>query len=215
VSEKSPETIAARLARLAPEFAVPRDVSRDARLEIFLSALRHWSASTNLIGRLSDEDLARHALESLLGVKLIGAGDRVVDIGAGGGFPGIPLAIAGFNVTLLEPRERRAAFLRHALRLLPGLNARVLVDRVERLSPSRFDAATVRAVGSLGRLVGKGEFLEPEGKLLIWTTKAAEQETEFQHGFRLDRTLPVPGSDHRVIAFFRKCSTGNTGAPIG
>jgi 16S rRNA (guanine527-N7)-methyltransferase len=210
VSEKSPEAFDPILSRLAPELGLVLPEGEREKLGAYLSELLAWNDSTNLFGRLSREDLARHALESTLGAPVFEPGDRLVDIGSGGGLPGIPLAIAGLDVTLLEPRERRSAFLRHVLRAVPGLKASVLVDRVEKLSASRFDAATVRAVGTLGALIGKGDFLEKDGKLVIWTTDPEKNAKDLEGGFRLDRVVPVPGASFRQIAVFRKRSTWNT-----
>ena len=210
MSESTPETFEALLAELSPEFSLwIRDDQRRG-LAAFLSELTAWNRTTNLIGRLSPTELARHALESASGAAFFEPGERIVDIGSGGGFPGIPLAITGLDLVLLEPRQRRAAFLRHVLRKTnPGLKASVLVDRVEKLSPSRFDAATVRAVGGLAGAIGRGDFLKEQGKLVIWTTDPQGQARSLEAAFRLEREAPIPGSVQRRIALFRKCSTGN------
>jgi 16S rRNA (guanine(527)-N(7))-methyltransferase RsmG len=180
-----------------------------------LEEVCRWRDAVNLVGRLSEEDLVRHALESALGTRLLDADDEIVDIGSGAGFPGIPLAALGHSVTLLEPRERRAAFLRHALRAIGGLNARVLAGRVEDLSQPPFAAACVRAVGELGMAIGRADFLREDGKLLVWTANVKLCEGELSSPFRLDGVLPVPGSRSRAIARFRKRSTWNTGPRTG
>lgn len=213
MSGSSPTT---PLARLAPDYGVVPDRELFRKIGAFLAELAGWRESTNLVGRLSEEDLAAHALESLLGVSLLEPRDRVLDIGSGGGFPGIPLAIAGFDVTLLEPRERRAAFLKHVLRRIPGLPARVSAGRVEDLEPgARFDAASIRAVGGLGPLLGAADFLAPAGKVLVWTADPAKLAAELAGGFTLEKRLPIPRSERREIALFRKCSTWNNAAPDG
>src|SRR5471032_302369 len=101
----------------------------------YLGELDAWRKRINLTGDLAPEDLCVHALESVAGVSLIPQGARVLDIGSGGGFPGVPLSIArpDISVTLLEPRSRRASFLRHVVRTVPISNAQVLAERVENL----------------------------------------------------------------------------------
>ncbi|CAN5823207.1 16S rRNA (guanine(527)-N(7))-methyltransferase RsmG [soil metagenome] len=81
---------------------------------------------------------------------------RVIDVGSGGGVPGIPLAIVMPNVrfTLLEPTAKKAAFLRRSAAALGLQNVDVVSDRAERAAHrkplrERFDAATARAVGHL------------------------------------------------------------------
>ena len=209
----SGSAILAALERLAPDFGVASD-SLLPRVETYLSELARWNASTNLVGRLSDEEMAAHALESLLGSRMLDPADRVLDIGSGGGFPGVPLAIAGFDVTLLEPRSRRAAFLRHALRSVAAGGA-VRTARLEEIGGDRYTAATVRGVGNLSRTLGDAGFLVESGKLLVWTAGGASLERDLEPGFRAERRLAIPLSERREIVLFRKCSTWNNAAPHG
>src|SRR5262245_61450873 len=85
-----------------------------SRLASYLSELDHWRRKVNLTGRLAPSELAEHALEAVLGSELIPHDARVVDIGSGAGLPGLPLAIArpDLDMTLVEPRQKRCAFLR-------------------------------------------------------------------------------------------------------
>src|SRR5262249_9405051 len=139
-----------------------------AALGRYLAELDAWRQRINLTGDLAPEDLAVHAFESAAGAPLLPEGARVIDIGSGGGLPGIPLAIArpDIRLTALEPRRKRAAFLRHVLRSVPVENGEVLEDRVERVEAAGWNVATVRAVGSLGELVGEAPFLSKGGALL-------------------------------------------------
>ena len=165
----------------------------------FLTELDAWRRRVNLTGRLRSEELVSHALESVLGAGLLPPGAQVVDVGTGGGFPGVPLAIVrpDLSVTWLEPREKRAAFLRHLARALPVENAIVRVGRAEDLPASSFDFATSRAI-RIETL--KAGFLQPRGGLLLWTTDS----TGVPSGFQRESTLSIPGSRHRVIALFRR-----------
>lgn len=203
------------LLRLGDRLGVPVSPERAEQLEHFLGELSRWKAATNLVGDLSQDDLTFHCLESALGARWIEARESVLDIGSGAGFPGIPLAIWGVRITLLEPRQRRAAFLRHALRGMPGpaLNATVRADRVEHLSRPAFDSATARAVGNLGNWTGKAKFLKSQGKLLVWAGDAGKLDME--RGFRLEESHPIPESRNRRILVFRRCSTGNIPGDAG
>ncbi|MGH9442629.1 MAG: 16S rRNA (guanine(527)-N(7))-methyltransferase RsmG [Thermoanaerobaculia bacterium] len=205
------DRVRSALARLGPDLGIAVDPERGERLVSYLRELTVWGGSTNLTGDLSEEDLVFHCLESALGADLLMPSENVIDIGSGAGFPGIPLAIWGIRITLLEPRERRAAFLRHVVRSLPGtgLNALVRADRVEKLSHPAYDAATARAVGDLGKRVGEAKFLKTRGKLLIWTSDPARYSRQLAPTFVLEDARPIPTSRAREIAVFRKCSTGN------
>jgi 16S rRNA (guanine527-N7)-methyltransferase len=197
-----PESFRALLGNAVPAFPLVLTDLQQRRLARFLAELDAWRRRVNLTGRLSSDELVSHALESVLGAALLPPSGAVVDIGTGGGFPGVPLAIvrSELSVTWLEPREKRAAFLRHVARVLPAGNAVVRAARAEDLPDSGFDFATSRAVGieTLDRI----RFLRPGGGLLLWTTEARTAGTPPQ-GFQLQSVLPIPLSRERVIALYR------------
>jgi 16S rRNA (guanine527-N7)-methyltransferase len=178
-----------------------------ATLARFLAELDRWRRRMNLTGRLSPSELVSHALESVLGARFLPEGARVVDVGTGGGFPGVPLALwrPDLAVTWLEPREKRAAFLRHVARTIPVENARILVARQEDLPRESFGFATSRALTSEPEVWADALFLEPGGALLLWTTASGKRVADLaEQGLRLEATLPVPGSRGRAIVLFRK-----------
>jgi 16S rRNA (guanine527-N7)-methyltransferase len=155
---------------------------------------------------MSAEDLVPHALESAFGEKLIPDGARLLDIGSGAGLPGLPLAIVrpDLAVTLLEPRGKRAAFLRHAVRAVPVANALILEERVEKLAVAGYDVATVRALGGLAGKIDRAKFLVKTGALLAWTTEPESVERALARVFSLQSVSCVPGSRRRAVALFRK-----------
>ncbi len=109
--------------------------------------LVRWNRKLNLTRISSPEDAARlHYCESLLAALRLPAGPlRIADIGSGGGFPGIPIAILRpeCSVTLVESHQRKAVFLTEATRDLP--NVRVLAKRAEDIH-EEFDWLVTRAV---------------------------------------------------------------------
>ena len=203
---RPPEDFAAEIARQISPFELSLDRSRVELLARYLAELDLWRRRTNLTGPLSAQDLVSHALESAFGEKLIPHGIRLLDIGSGAGLPGIPLAVArpDLRVTLLEPRGKRAAFLRHAVRTVPVANCGVLEERIQSLQEPGYDIATVRAVGSLAENIGSAPFLVPQGALLAWTTAPVALEAPLARLFSLETVLPVPCSRRRVIARLRR-----------
>jgi len=197
----------ARLLEKASASIEPRPSPASiAGLATYLAELDRWRRGVNLTGDLSLEDLVEHALESLAGDVLIPHGARVIDVGSGGGFPAVPLAIVRPDVqmTMLEPRSRRAAFLRHICRSLGLQGAQVLETRVEDLERPAWSVATTRALGDLGRLIGEARFLERRGILLAWTTEAESVAAQLASHFVLERVEPLSGAGRRVIAVYRK-----------
>lgn len=202
-----PEGFRKLLDREIPRWGLTAPDPPVAALARFLGELDRWRRSVNLTGRLSSDELVSHALESVLGARFLPDGARVVDIGTGGGFPGVPLAVwrQDLDVTWLEPREKRAAFLRHVARTMPVENARILVARQEDLPDAAFGFATSRAFTRSPDVWRDAPFLEPGGALLLWTTAPERQATDLAAGgLRFEASLPIPGSRERAIGVFRK-----------
>jgi 16S rRNA (guanine527-N7)-methyltransferase len=195
------------LRRRAGTFGIVTQAPALAPMAAFLSELDRWRRRINLTGNLSPGQLVDHALEATLASEVIIHGERVVDIGSGGGFPAMPLAILrpDLGMTLVEPRGKRASFLRHVARELGLPNVSVQESRIEEVGGQTFGVATTRAVGSLGSSVGEGAFLSEGGRLLVWTTEPRQLALSLP-AFRLEKSIPIPGSNRRVIAVLRKTS---------
>lgn len=177
-----------------------------AGLARYLAELDRWRRSTNLTGRLTAVELVRHALESAFGERLIPHSVRVVDIGSGAGFPGVPLAIVrpDIRVTAVEPRRKRAGFLRHMAARVPLPNWSDPAASAAQLAPESADVATSRAVGRIAAILGSAPFLKPGGAFLAWTTEPQELSLSLSPVFTLERQLHVPQSRRKKIALFRK-----------
>jgi 16S rRNA (guanine527-N7)-methyltransferase len=86
------------------------------QLQIYLEELKLWNAKTNLTGLKTDRDIViKHFLDSLAVLPFLDGVASVVDLGSGGGFPGLVLKLARpqLALTLVEARERKAAFLEY------------------------------------------------------------------------------------------------------
>lgn len=129
----------------------------------------------------------RHFLDSLMPVLkgLVPTGGMIVDIGSGGGFPGIPLAIfqPETHFVTVESIRKKCAFLKMVRRELSLENLKVCHARMERLPEEApdvmYDGAVTRAVGSIDRLVEwSGPVLKPGGKLVCYKGPRPEAEIE-------------------------------------
>jgi 16S rRNA (guanine527-N7)-methyltransferase len=210
----SPEAFQAFLRAALPSFGLKTSQAVASSLGVYLSELDHWRRRINLTGNLSAGELVDHALESLLAVDAIAHGARVIDVGSGAGFPGLPLSIArpDLEMTLVEPRAKKCAFLRHVARMLKLANVSVFEGRVEEVGGQTFDVATTRAVGHVAQIFGDAAFLERGGRLLTWTTSAEDLGTAAGPEFALGTVTPVPGSRVRVVCAYSKENLGNPGA---
>ena len=170
-------------------------------LSLYLDLLLRWNERTNLTSiRDPEQIVARHFGESLFAARVLASrlanGSRILDLGSGAGFPGLPLQLAlpEMKVTLAESQGKKSAFLREAVRATAA-SAEVWTARAQELPPMRrFDAVTLRAVDrpeqalaeAWNRIVAAGYVLHLCG--------AAQAEGE---------AIPLPGLSAGVIDVLR------------
>lgn len=171
-----------------------------------------------------------HVADSLTGLDVpeLRTAQRIADVGAGAGFPGLALAVALPNaqVDLIESVGRKCDFMRRAIGTAGITNATVLNTRSEDLASGvgreAYDVVTARAVGRLSTLAELASpLLKPNGVLMAWKGKRDEDE-EQQLGraaeslsMRPEQVLDVgdrAGSQHRHLHVIRK--SGDTPANL-
>ena len=142
-----------------------------------------------VLGLISKNDLdripLRHFLDSLTPALqgVLPTGGTILDIGSGGGFPGIPLAIFApdTDFVLVESNRKKSVFLRKMRRVLVLNNVTVKHTRAESLPELErsCDGAVARAVTSIGHLaIWCGRVLKPGGKLICYKGPKFEEEIE-------------------------------------
>lgn len=128
-----------------------------AALDGYLSLLAKWNQTYNLTAvRETDRMVSYHLLDSLTLVPQLQGGTRLLDVGSGGGMPGIPAAIArpDLQVVLLDANHKKTTFLRQAAIELKLPNVEVVSERVELYRPEqKFDRITSRAFAELAEFV--------------------------------------------------------------
>lgn len=138
------------------------NVSRETmeRLGIFEEVIQKWNPKINLVSRKSlDELWLRHIIDSIQVYRSAPETDHWVDIGSGGGFPGIIVGIMaadeapGTSVTLIESDKRKSVFLRTAAREC-GIEINVLSERIEKVEPQKAQVLSARALADLNTLLG-------------------------------------------------------------
>ena len=162
------------LGKLCPDMPPGALEAATAGLMDYLRILGRWNEKLNLVSETDRGSVwERHVVPSLRlrqSILKVRHGS-VIDLGAGAGFPGIPLAITSpaSRFTLVESRRRRASFLRAVTRELSLENAEVVHDRVEDWRPGvRADVVLARAVADPEKIATLvAHVLAPDGYLLV------------------------------------------------
>lgn len=146
-----------------------------SQLSLYLDLLLKWNARTNLTAiRDPEEIVRRHFGESLFAGRHLAPTSTLLDFGSGAGFPGLPIQLLRpeIAVTLAESQNKKASFLREAVRAM-GLKTEVWADRVESMAETRrFSTVTLRAVDKMElALAAASTRLAPGGQLAVLTTE--------------------------------------------
>jgi 16S rRNA (guanine527-N7)-methyltransferase len=188
-------------------------VSRETnvRLDAIVAQLRKWQSRINLVAPSTVAEIeTRHVTDSLQLVALAPEARRWVDLGSGGGFPGLVVAAVlaekpGSEVILIESNAKKCAFLRETARIA-GLPVKVACDRIEAAVPAlsgSWDVVSARALASLSELlayaeplIGAGALgLFPKGQDVDDELRVALQAWNFSH----DLIQSVTESGARIV----------------
>lgn len=162
-------------------------VSREtkARLALYQDMIRRWNPRINLVAPSTLDDLEGRHVEDCLQIADL-AKDLVgtwVDLGSGGGLPGLVLAIAladsGIAFTLIESDQRKAAFLRAVIRETALRQVTVLPQRIETVPPLNAAYISARALAPLPQLMAYLDLhLAPWGKAFLMKGRQWQAEVE-------------------------------------
>jgi len=154
---------------------------------IYIEELLRWGRSTNLISQTDPGTIIRkHILDSLAVLAILPVPGRLLDLGSGAGFPGLPLAIAepSLVVTLLESRRKRANFLKEVIRRTSLTNVQACEGRAEDFFnldgwKSTFDVVVTRATWNIEEFLKTGSHFAAKGGILL-ALKGPHLEEELQ-----------------------------------
>ncbi len=164
-------SLAAKIAAGLESMGMALPEGAPALLAAHLELVAKWNHVHNLTAvRETEQMVVLHVLDSLSLLPHLGAAGSLIDVGAGAGFPGIPIAIARptLAVTLLDSSHKKGTFLEQAKAELGLANVTVACERVEAFRPVRpFDVVVSRAFSDLADFVAQARHLvAPGGRLL-------------------------------------------------
>ena len=187
----------------------------------YLDELWDWNRKVNLTGLSTRRRMVYELfLDSLIPAPFLPKEGRLLDVGTGAGFPGLPLKIYSprLKTHLLEANSKKISFLKQIIRLLKLRDIEVIEGRMEKerhhLHPKGYHVVTARALAHLPQtLTWCAPFSNPNGSLVIYLGRGAEEDLKKnrglieRHHLFLDKMIPygLPGSkSKRYIALFKK-----------
>jgi 16S rRNA (guanine527-N7)-methyltransferase len=202
-----PQAMGERVRRLADALSAPLGEETARALGGFVTLVSVYNKRIDLTAARSDDELVDLMLaDALVLAAHVPKRSSVVDVGSGAGAPGLPLAIArpDLRMTLVEPLQKRVAFLRTAIgALLPaGAHPKVLRDRGSEVvrDGGRFDVAISRAALTPDKWVPLGSSLAPSGD--VWVLLAREDPPAHEgRAVTLDLRYrwPLTGAERRAV----------------
>jgi 16S rRNA (guanine527-N7)-methyltransferase len=208
----TPALLRGRILERAEAANVRVDTTQAERLAVYYLLLERWNQKINLtslpLSTASDAALDRLLIEPLVAAPDIENGATSwFDFGTGGGSPALPLKIMrpAANLTMVEAKERKAAFLREAVRTLDLKSAAIKTTRIEALAacekPQSVDVVTIRAVRLDEDILATARsLLKLHGRLLLFSGVAAGRALP---GFVsvAEQNLSAPGG---ILARFQR-----------
>jgi 16S rRNA (guanine527-N7)-methyltransferase len=171
----------------AKDLDIQIDRGKIDQFGIHASELLKWSQKTNLTA-ISDpfEIAVKHFLDSIAPARFIPPDTSLLDVGSGGGFPGIPLKIMipSLSVTLIEASRKKVSFLKHVIRMLGLINIEACHVRAQDLSKdcgvnTAYDVIISRALSSMVNFVQMSlPLLATHGVIMAMKGKVTDKEIE-------------------------------------
>ncbi|MBU0687765.1 MAG: 16S rRNA (guanine(527)-N(7))-methyltransferase RsmG [Candidatus Margulisbacteria bacterium] len=194
-------------------------MDKNTLYQIYLSELLEWNQKFNLTSITDPAAIQiKHFEDSLTILKVVDLKDqRVVDVGSGAGFPGIPLKIERpeIKLTLVEATCKKINFLKALVKKLGLTDIEIIWDRAEKINQDpkykgKFDLALARAVAKLDKLVGYClPFLKPGGIFIAQKGPGVDAEiadAQKNLGIKIKeiKKLTLSNGDQRSLVLIKK-----------
>ena len=180
-------------------------------ISTYIDVLLRWNSRINLTAvRDPEEIVRRHFGESLFTARCLfpkaeeQGPSRIIDVGSGAGFPGIPIKLwfRGAQVTLIEANNKKVAFLREVIRSITLMDIDVFSGRAEDYKGKLGDLITLRAVEKFDAVLPiAAELVAPDGRLATLIGESQYQKAKDLKPFLYwSPAVKIPGSLNRILA---------------
>lgn len=155
-------------------------MDKTERYNLFYELLKEWNEKFNLTTIIEREKVnLLHFEDSISAKDFIKKGAKLLDVGSGAGFPGIPLKIErdDLDVTLIDSVNKKVVFMNEVIKKLELSGIRAIHSRIEDYKTRDFDVVTSRAVAALNILAEYClPFVKKGGKMIAYKGQYSEQE---------------------------------------
>ena len=162
------------------ELGISLESDKLDKFKTYLKVLYSYHGKIHLLSNADYERISRrHFLASLAAFPIVRDHKRCGDIGAGAGFPSVPLKILlpEMELVIFESVQKRAAFLQYLIEELGLTKAQVINDRVEKYRGTGFDLVLLKAVGKIHDLIETVDtLLVPGGSAIFFKTHRVDHE---------------------------------------
>ncbi len=183
------------------------------KLKEFKELFWGWNKTYSLISKGQTQNLKEHIEDSISVISHLG--ESVLDLGSGGGLPGIPLAICAPDkrIFLIESNSKKAAFLLHSTNALKLKNTRIVNARAEELKPSDFPEGyeiLTRAFGTFKKtIIASRALLEPPNtSLRMMKTAPLVMTDQLPEGFKISNSREIKSKEkdkkHILVTIVKK-----------
>lgn len=175
----------------------------------YLEQLKLWSKQINLTAIMTDEDIIlKHFIDSLTIVRYMNDGSSLLDIGTGGGFPGVPVAIVrpDCRVICIDSVGKKIVFINHIIRTLKLANVKAhncrAEDKYNNISRGSFDFVVTRAVSDISEVAALSlPYIKSDGRIILMRGNSGQQELGSAAAKLNDMTLSVHAVDSLSLPF--------------
>jgi 16S rRNA (guanine527-N7)-methyltransferase len=207
----SPDLVSSQLlAQGLIELNIALTPEQQQRILQYVALLNKWNKVYNLTAvREPERMIGLHILDSLAVLPYLAHVQRLLDVGTGGGLPGIALAIARaeLHVTMLDSLQKKTTFVRQAIGELSLTNAAVVCERVEQFKPvEKFDVVISRAFAELNDFVtGATHLLADDGRMFAMKgINPVDEIARLSSGFEVEKVIElnvpqIDGQRHLVV----------------
>jgi 16S rRNA (guanine527-N7)-methyltransferase len=206
-----------QIIRRLSQYGVSASDEQCDQVRLYIALLLKWNRTISLTTVANEAEILKfHFGESAFALSALpGLNGRLADVGAGAGFPGLPLRIfcEKIQLIMIESNGKKCAFLSEVVRELNLAAVQVVKARFDEsvdVFSGGLDCVVARALGQYEALLDwSAQTLKPGGRIILWLGEDETGKLASRQGWRWSQPLAIPGSKRRYLISGVPGSTGH------